>query len=34
MNNIFAQNLNKLMEQLDIQNAQLAKALSVDPSLG
>ena len=33
MNNIFAQNLNKLMEQLDIQNAQLAKALNVDPSL-
>ena len=33
MNNVFAQNLNKLMEQLDIQNAQLAKALNVDPSL-
>ena len=33
MNTVFAQNLNKLMEQLDIQNAQLAKALNVDPSL-
>ena len=33
MNTVFAQNLNKLMEQLDIPNAQLAKALSVDPSL-
>ena len=33
MNTVFAQNLNKMMEQLDIQNAQLAKALNVDPSL-
>ena len=33
MNNVFAQNLNKLMEQLDIQNAMLARALNVDPSL-
>ena len=33
MNTVFAQNLNKLMEQLDIPNAQLAKALSVAPSL-
>ena len=30
MNTIFAQNLNKLMEQLDIQNSQLAKALNRD----
>ncbi len=33
MNTVFAQNLRKLMTQLKISNAQLAKALNVDPSL-
>lgn len=33
MNTDFAQKLKKLMTQLDISNAQLAKALNVDPSL-
>lgn len=33
MNTDFAQKLKKLMTQLDITNAQLAKALNVDPSL-
>lgn len=33
MNTVFANNLKKLMAQLKISNAQLAKALNVDPSL-
>ena len=33
MNTVFAKNLKKLMTQLKISNAQLAKALNVDPSL-
>lgn len=33
VNTVFAKNLKKLMTQLKISNAQLAKALNVDPSL-